>query len=547
MVMEENFSDKISTLQKNFYDLNNLFELSIIATQADSLEDLIDKVADFITQTMNVENVRFFVNQNNVYYMVTPVNVESRENFQFENDDEGFWEVLNRNDFIKVTTDIGQPIYKSFWEKYSLNNLKSSYFKLFQKDHIPYFICSVGAKTSKQPFNVEEVSYLNKIFTYIEPILIKYIKRRDQENNLTKLQKSLHNISILYNISQAVNFIDDLKRLLRVILSKALETVEAEKGSLMLYSFTENILQTKVVYGLADKNLETEINNGLVECNKIKVGEGIAGMVFVEKKSIISNLGKNDPRFLSVGEDLNVSSLLCVPLISKGEPIGVINITNKKHGKLFNKADLEFIEALANQAAIAIDNAKLYELATKDGLTKLYIYRHFYTLLETELKRSARYNHEMTLLMMDIDNFKPINDTYGHPVGDQVLREIANCISQTVRKIDIASRYGGEEFTVILPETNAKDARIIAERLRKNISDIRVRTKEGVEISPTISIGMSEYPSSAMDEQTLIELADVALYNAKNNGKNCICEYSPNGCVLIKSEDKEDKENAPVE
>ncbi len=531
--MEDNFAEKITTLQKNFYDLNNLFELSIIATQADSLEDLIDKVTDFINQTLGIENIRFFINYDNVYYMVTnPLN-PNKENFQFENDDEGFWEVLNRNEFIKVTTDSGQPIYKSFWEKYNLRNLASSYFKLFQKDSVPYFICSLGAKKSAEPFTDTDIQYLNKVFNYIEPILIKYIKRREQENDLKKLQKSLHNISILYNISQAVNFIDDLKRLLRVILSKALDTIEAEKGSLMLYNFTENVLQTKVVYGLADKNLETEINNGLVECNKIKVGEGIAGTVFVEKKSIISNLGKNDPRFLDVGEDLNVSSLLCVPLIAKGEPIGVINITNKQNGKLFNKQDLEFIEALANQAAIAIDNAKLYELATKDGLTKLYIYRHFYTLLETELKRSARYNHEMTLLMMDIDNFKSINDTYGHPVGDQVLREIANCITQTIRKIDIASRYGGEEFTVILPETNTKDARIIAERLRKNISDLKVRTKEDVIITPTISIGMSEYPSCALDEQTLIELADVALYNAKNNGKNCVCEYSPNGCTLV--------------
>lgn len=535
----ENLSDKITTLQKNFYDLNSLFELSIIATQADSIEDLIEKVTDFITQGLNISDVRFFINHERVYYMVANSNNDTQEYFQFENDDEGFWEVLNKNEFIKVADTSGKPIYRSFWEKYDLENLNSCYFKLFQKDNIPYFICSLGSKDGNTEYSYEDLRYLNKIFNYVGPILIKYIKRRDQENDLKRLQKSLHNISILYNISQAVNFIDDLKRLLRVILNKALETIDAEKGSLMLYNFAENVLQTKVVYGLADKNLETEINNGLVECSKIKVGEGIAGTVFVEKKSIISNLGQNDPRFIDNGHELNVNSLLCVPLISKGEPIGVINITNKLNGKLFNKQDLEFIEALANQAAIAIDNAKLYELATKDGLTKLYIYRHFYTLLENEIKRSSRYNHEMTLLMMDIDNFKQVNDTYGHPVGDQVLREIANCIQQTVRKIDIASRYGGEEFTVILPETNIKDAQIIAERIRKNISKIKINVKDDICICPTVSIGMSEYPSCALDEQTLIELADVALYNAKNNGKNCVCEYSPNnGCTLLpKSED----------
>lgn len=534
----EQLSDKISTLQKKFYDLNSLFDLSIIATQAESLEDLIEKISEFLTQTLNIENAKFFVNHENTYYMVAGQNSEEHEYFQFENDDEGFWQVINKNEFIQVSDEKGNPIYRSFWEKYNLANMNSAYFKLFQKDNIPYFMCSVGHKKGNNKFTEEDISYLNKVFNYIGPILIKYIKRREQENDLKRLQKSLHNISILYNISQAVNFIDDLKRLLRVILNKALETIEAEKGSLMLYNFADNVLQTKVVYGLADKNLETEINNGLVECSKIKVGEGIAGTVFVEKKSIISNLGKNDPRFIDNGNELNVNSLLCVPLIAKGEPIGVINITNKQNGKLFNKQDLEFIEALSNQAAIAIDNAKLYELATKDGLTKLYIYRHFYTLLESEIKRSSRYNHEMSLLMMDIDNFKSVNDTYGHPVGDQVLREVANCIAQTVRKIDIAARYGGEEFTVILPETNINDAKIIAERIRKNISKIKINVKDDVFICPTVSMGMSEYPSCALDEQTLIELADVALYNSKNNGKNCICEYNPNlGCVLLPKSD----------
>lgn len=535
----ENLSNKITNLQKNFYDLNSLFELSIIATQSDSIEDLAEKVADFVTLALNITDVKFFINHERVYYMVAGQNTNDHEYFQFENDDEGFWEVLNQNEFIKVSDENGAPIYKSFWEKYDLQNLNSKYFKLFQKDSIPYFMCSIGAKKDGTDFAEQDIMYLNKVFNYIGPILIKYIKRRDQENDLKKLQKSLHNISILYNISQAVNFIDDLKRLLRVILNKALETIDAEKGSLMLYNFAENVLQTKVVYGLPDKNLETEINNGLVECSKIKVGEGIAGTVFVEKKSIISNLGQNDPRFVNNGQELNINSLLCVPLIAKGEPIGVINITNKLNGKLFNKQDLEFIEALANQAAIAIDNAKLYELATKDGLTKLYIYRHFYTLLENEIKRSSRYSHEMTLLMMDIDNFKSINDTYGHPVGDQVLREIASCITQTIRKIDIASRYGGEEFTVILPETNITDSKIIAERIRKNISKIKINVKDDINICPTVSIGMSEYPSCALDEQTLIELADVALYNAKNSGKNCICEYNPNtGCTLVpKTED----------
>ena len=193
----ENLSEKISTLQKNFYDLNSLFELSIIATQADSIEDLIEKVTDFITQSLSIENVRFFINHDRVYYMVANQNTDDHEYFQFENDEEGFWEVLNKNEFIKVSDDNGKPIYRSFWEKYDLENLSSSYFKLFQKDSIPYFICSIGTKTDGSAFSDEDLMYLNKVFNYIGPILIKYIKRRDQENDLKKLQKSFTRVSLV--------------------------------------------------------------------------------------------------------------------------------------------------------------------------------------------------------------------------------------------------------------------------------------------------------------------------------------------------------------
>ena len=294
----------------------------------------------------------------------------------------------------------------------------------------------------------------------------------------------------------------------------------------MLYDISDNTLQVKVVYGLQDKKAEFDINNGLIECTKLKANEGIAGKVFAEKKAIITNLGAKDPRFAKTDIDSGISSLLCVPLVAKGESIGVINITNKKNGKLFNKQDLEFIEALANQAAIAVDNAKLYELATKDGLTKLYIIRHFKSLLETELKRMARYNHVLTLLMMDIDNFKKVNDTYGHLTGDMVLKEIAAAIQSTIRHIDIAARYGGEEFVVVLPETAARNAKIIAERIRVNISKIEIKIDENNSVRPTVSIGIAEFPNIDEPNMTcLIECADKALYQAKNNGKNCIYEY----------------------
>lgn len=529
--MKENISDKIVNLQKRFYELNNLFELSIIANQGVNLEDLISKISSFIKECLEIKNLEFLVVENNI---LVSQGYESKS-LEFELDDKYLLSLFDDNKFIDVSDGDENPVYKTLQAKYHLTDYDAKYFRAFKKDDELFAVCIVGSKSNDNDFEEGEIEVLKKIFNYIEPVLLKFTKRKAQDEELKSLHKTLNNISILYNLSQAVNFIDDLKRLLKVILSKALETIGAEKGSLMLYDFSDSTLQVKVVYGLEDKKLELDINSGAVECSKLKSGEGIAGNVFVNKKSIITNLGQNDPRFMKVPSLAKTSSLLCVPLITKSEAIGVINISNKLGNKLFNKQDLEFMEALANQAAIAIDNAKLYELATKDGLTKLYIYRHFCSLLENEFKRAQRYNHVLSLLMMDIDNFKEINDTYGHPVGDQVLREISAVIVETVRKIDIPARYGGEEFSIILPETNSKDARIIAQRLRENISKIQVTTKDGGVVKPTISIGISDYPGCAVDENSLVELADVALYNAKRSGKNCVFEYTPEGCVLVEN------------
>lgn len=525
--MSQNLSEKIHNLQKNFLELNNLFELNIISNQAYTLDDLISKISSFISSSLNIKDLYFFIKNNNTFQSKS-CNENLCNYFEFDIEGASFLKLADEK-LIRVANEDKSPIYKSFWDTYSLNELNSEYFKVFRKEEEIFCICSIGRKNDNEPFSEEDLYSLNKIFHCIEPILIKFSKQKEQENQIKDLHKSLHNLSILYNISQAVNFIDDLKGLIQVILGKALETIEAEKGSLMLYDFTDNTLQVKVVYGLQDSKYEFDINNGVVECTKLKANEGIAGKVFAEKRSIITNLGQNDPRFTKTGIAGNISSLICVPLVAKGEAIGVINITNKKNNKLFNKQDLEFIEALANQAAIAIDNAKLYELATKDGLTKLYIYRHFYSLLETEMKRAKRYRHVLSLLMMDIDNFKSINDTYGHLVGDRVLKEIAGTIKNTVRNIDVPARYGGEEFTVILPETTSKDARIIAERLRQSIEKIEISLDEATTIRPTISIGIAEFPTCAENEKQLIDLADKALYKAKNDGKNCVYEHTAEG------------------
>ena len=522
--MTNNLTDKIYSLQKNVLELHNLFDLNMVANQSQNVEELLSKIGFLLKSSLGLKCIRFFINNNGIFQTKNIYSAGDLE-FEFISDNAPFLQIEDSS-IKKITTDDGTVIYKSFWSTYKLDELQTEYIKTFYHNSVPFCMCSISNKEDNTNLTEDDLKYLTQVFTCIEPILRNFIRNKEQEDRIIELNRTINNLSILYNISQAVNFIDDLKRLIGVILDKTIEMVNAEKGSLMLYDQTDNTLQVKVVYGLKDKKHEDDINNGIVECQKMSPDTGIAGKVFTEKKSIITNLGGNDPRFSqfqSVGT--NVSSLICVPLIAKGECIGIINITNKKNGKLFNKKDLEFVEALANQAAIAVDNAQLYELATKDGLTKLYIHRHFYYLLESEIKRVQRYHHVLSLIMMDIDDFKQINDKYGHLVGDMVLKEIANTIQKTIRHVDIPARYGGEEFTIILPETPCLNAVIIAERLRQRISAIEVKIDNDTIIRPTVSIGIAEFPNAAEDIKELIDWADKALYVSKKNGKNCIHLY----------------------
>jgi len=164
---------------------------------------------------------------------------------------------------------------------------------------------------------------------------------------------------------------------------------------------------------------------------------------------------------------------------------------------------------------------KLKKLAITDGLTKLYNSRYFYKQLDLEIDRLTRYNHSLSLLLIDIDHFKKYNDTYGHLEGDKVLIRMGQIIKECLRRMDTAHRYGGEEFTVILPETACDEAAFVAERIRESIETERFSPAPGKEIQITVSVGATEYQS---DERisAFVQRADKALYRSKDNGRNCI-------------------------
>jgi diguanylate cyclase (GGDEF)-like protein len=208
---------------------------------------------------------------------------------------------------------------------------------------------------------------------------------------------------------------------------------------------------------------------------------------------------------------------------SEAQYVGVISIARR--GGRFSRSEEELLEYLAAQAAVSIENSDMHQTvqrqAITDELTGLANVRQFHGSLRNELERARRFESPLGLVMLDIDNFKRVNDTYGHQQGDVVLASVAGALRDLSRDIDEPARYGGEEMAVILPQTDAEGAAQLAERMREAVEELRVPRVDGEgHLVVTASFGVAAIPYSASDQEALIAAADAALYRAKRGGKN---------------------------
>ena len=223
----------------------------------------------------------------------------------------------------------------------------------------------------------------------------------------------------------------------------------------------------------------------------------------------------------------HIHSWLGVPLIVGDRLIGMLSVDHTRQA-YYTTDQARLVTAFANQVAIAIENTRLFgrveQLAITDGLTGLYNRRHFLELAEHEFQRARRYRRPLAAIMFDIDHFKHVNDTYSHAVGDQVLQALATHCRDSLREIDFIGRYGGEEFAVLLPETDILAAKAVAERLRRCMAENPVHTDQGP-ITVTISLGVATITDDCPDLAKLLDRTDVALYAAKSSGRNRIMQF----------------------
>jgi diguanylate cyclase (GGDEF)-like protein len=392
------------------------------------------------------------------------------------------------------------------------------------------------------------------------PLTPKEASVDNQESILSQLVKARQELSTLFEISNAMHKTLELDEILFIILTGVTSHsgLGFNRAILLLLDGAGKFLEGRMgigpdngeearrIWGLIDEqklDLDDLVNAygysrevlsrsrffNQVKNFRVSVQEsegGILakvlndGMPFHIKRD---NLGEfaNDPLFFIFASE----EFVIIPLKAKDKCIGLIVADNLFTRRSITKDDIRVLMMFANQAGMALENSQLYEKALvrahKDALTDLWNHGYFQRVFDEELRHSKEQASYLSLIILDIDNFKNYNDTWGHQKGDEMLAQISRILTDSSRKIDWVCRYGGEEFTVILPKATRRDAMVIAERIRANIEQfIFASAPDSPPQKITVSLGISTFPDDGTTKSELIKAADEALYDAKRQGKN---------------------------
>ena len=312
----------------------------------------------------------------------------------------------------------------------------------------------------------------------------------------------------------------------QAILKHSMELLRAERASLWVFDEDSNEISLKAALGFAVTAAEVIPN---------RMGEGISGGVLESGKAlVVSDLERAGLTAAPAERKYRTKSFISYPITMRGRKIGVLNVADKTGDDKFDDVDLSLLEILGPQIAVALESAEWHERATQfqlmsitDPLTGLLNRRYLEERLSDELNRSERYNYSMSCLMIDIDDFKSYNDRNGHQAGDVALKITAHALKAALRSADVACRYGGEEFCILLPQTSITEAGVIAERMRQRVAEREYPFGKSQPLgNVTVSIGISTLGKHIDTGEKVIAAADRALYTAKSQGKNRIEFYA---------------------
>jgi diguanylate cyclase (GGDEF)-like protein len=325
-------------------------------------------------------------------------------------------------------------------------------------------------------------------------------------------------VAVFQELGKALTSSLQLDQVLRTIMEKIDEFLRPDNWSLLLLDEAKQELYFELAVGKASQALKDV---------RIKLGQGIAGWVAQHGEVVIVPDTTKDTRFFGKVDEktkMETRSIVAVPVRFRDTCLGVIELINCVGVDGFDPRDLKLLEALSDFAAIALENARhvkrIHELTIKDDCTSLYNARHMGFILDTEIYRSQRYNYEFSIVFIDLDHFKQVNDTHGHLVGSRLLAEMGEALKTNCRLIDFAFRYGGDEFVILLPQTSKENALNVARRLHKLIRETVWLKNEGLNIKVTPSVGLAAYPVDSKSKEGLLHLADEAMYLVKNTNRD---------------------------
>jgi diguanylate cyclase (GGDEF)-like protein len=343
------------------------------------------------------------------------------------------------------------------------------------------------------------------------------------ERVFSAVERSKYEHERFYRASALLGRALTLEQVMDTAFDAAREIVEFDLASVALFDkeHKKHRVHRVRVAAEADDIVDVSALEGL----EWRENSGLASMVVKNKHYLPAGGELRDqetPVFTRKVKLKGIESLVVLPLVCADEAIGTFTLASRQRNA-FGKDAREMLGVIGNQVAVSLENAKMYRqmerLATTDGLTGLTNHRTFQEKLADLLGRCQRHGLKMSLILTDIDHFKKVNDTYGHPVGDQVLRGVAKLVGEMVRKIDVVARYGGEEFAILMEGTDAEGALILAERIREEVKKLEFSSERGT-FSVTLSLGLADFPDDAPDKEALVERADQALYHAKHGGRD---------------------------
>ncbi len=384
-----------------------------------------------------------------------------------------------------------------------------------------YGVALLGTKRDRFPYSPLELNILSVMGRQIAVALHGRSQRTEHARARTELHQ-FQQISLKIHGSLRPTTIH------KILVSEAVSLVNARRGILFTYDETHGELVLAEAFNCTFREWSVGMRIPLA-------GSWLEPVIATKEGRVLDPLAE-------VPSEVECFSCLAVPLLvrrqgsrntsqlseefdpSEMPVVGALVVFDREERRgvgAFSEDDKDALISMAVTAGAAIENARLYEQATVDGLTRLFIRRHFDQKLSDEVDRAQRNGTVLSLILVDIDRFKNVNDNYGHQFGDQVLRSVSQILARNVRDdIDVPARYGGEEMAAILPETDAEEAMRVADRIRKAVESHAVAGPDGTLLQVTISLGVAVYPTHAGDAQRLVAAADAALYDSKHNGRN---------------------------